>query len=336
VKNKIFFFSCFLANLFAEIEQGHPLESKDLPQEYNAPARFEVKRPSDIYISASFIYWQAREGGLEVASAVSPLPTIDSRFISMDFKFNPGFKILFGVNFVHDFWTAYGEYTRLYLTDHTSSYVPNDTVLVPIWLDTDIGLNNPYYVKGIWHLQLNVLDISFSRPYYVGYMTIIDPIFGLKAWWIGQTYNALYSYQEELLVDSYKHTRIWALGPRGGANIGWHFAGGFKITTKACFALLYEHFKTRSVIYIEEAKAFDERYSVQQIAPVIEMATGISWGSYLLRSMLHLETGLSYEFQLFFSQNVLRNYKDMAKNNVDSNIGDLLLQGLTLNLRFDF
>jgi hypothetical protein len=336
---------CFSTIFAQDSEQFMPSEpiENHYSKGYNVPARFEMDHPCDINMSSSFIYWQASEGGLEVASLnadVGHEDQIASKLVAMDFSFKPGFKIDFGVNFVHDSWTAFGEYTRLYLTDTTSSYAGENCYLRASWLDVQIDQEASVltHVEGLWRLNFNALDISFSRPFYLGYMVTIEPIFGLKAWWIGQTYNAFYTYAvvENSEVRSYKHTRIWGLGPRVGLNGNWLIGKGFKINGKLFGSLLYEHFKTKSQIYFSDNVLFyNQRYSVSQVAPVIETAFGMGWGSYLAHNKVHLDFFASYEIQTLFSQNVLRNYKDMAKENIDSNIGDLFLQGLTLTLKID-
>ena len=47
--------------------QGHAAPKDQMQKKYNHPARIDVKGSWDYYISGSYIYWQPREDGLELA-----------------------------------------------------------------------------------------------------------------------------------------------------------------------------------------------------------------------------------------------------------------------------
>ena len=89
---------------------------------YNGPARIDPACGWDAWISASFIYWQAKEGGAIKLGYHYLIPSeIESHVypINGDFDYHPGFKIGAGFSMCRDDWTLYLEYTRLKSKAHS-------------------------------------------------------------------------------------------------------------------------------------------------------------------------------------------------------------------------
>ena len=57
--------------------QGHAAPKDQMQKKYNHPARIDVKGSWDYYISGSYIYWQPREDGLELAREANIQNPID-------------------------------------------------------------------------------------------------------------------------------------------------------------------------------------------------------------------------------------------------------------------
>ena len=85
-----------------------------------APA---VNHGADVFISADFIYWKAYQEGLEyansavnalAASGLTPGATLNQgTFATPQTKFEPGFKVGLGLEFEHDGWDLFAQYTWL-------------------------------------------------------------------------------------------------------------------------------------------------------------------------------------------------------------------------------
>jgi len=68
-----------------------------------------------------------------------------------------------------------------------------------------------------------------------------------------------------------------------------------------------------------------------------ELGLGAGWGSYINDNRFYLDFSASYNFQVFFDQNMFRliNSEDMPGVSSFPN-GNLYTQGLTLSMSFDF
>ncbi len=144
----------------------------------------------------------------------------------MDFDFSPGFKAELGLYFTHDNWQTSAMYTRYYTKNKTTANVKSNTTLQATWLDTSV--NSGHLItnaKASWHIKLDMLDINFMRPAYWGYRLIFNPIFGLKAFWIDQRYNATYTYDNSV-IKSNKHSKAWNAAERADRFCSQPFYAG--------------------------------------------------------------------------------------------------------------
>ncbi len=67
------------------------------------------------------------------------------------------------------------------------------------------------------------------------------------------------------------------------------------------------------------------------------MNLGIGWGRYFNCRNYHLDFLLTYDFQIFWNQNMMRQLVDnIASGGVSTSANNLYLQGLTARAQFDF
>ena len=225
----------------------------------------------DVFVSASFIYWQAKEKGLDLGITDNWCDYCETgRVINMNFDFKPGFKVGVGMHSDYDDWHLYLEYTRLHLTDHKSYRLKNDCCecepcedecppcneIIPAW--TTNRNDNLYYqqAKGKWTMNLDILDLELGRAYWVGTQLTFAPFVGLRGGWLDQRMKAkycgtVYDPQTELCTDdctSYKSSNksdSWFIGPRVGIDTNWLLGEGFRFFGNTAFSLIYQEFKTK-------------------------------------------------------------------------------------------
>ncbi len=307
---------------------------------YNSTARFEVSGAWDFFIAGSFIYWQPREKGLDMATAIATVPGAPiSQIVNMKFKYEPGFKVGLGTNFDHDGWGLFVQYTRLYMKEGNDSYNPAGTVFTINWFDPIIISNTDqgHYVKGRWHLSTNIVDLEIGRPCYIGTALTFKPFIGAKAAWLKQQYNVTAHLTEALTIyDSRNHFNSWLLGPRAGLNTNWLIGCGFRSFANLAGTLFYQHFKTTAKQQHGSTRDVYERFKYSQVAPAYEIAIGLGWGTYFDHDYWHFELSAAYEFQNYVNQNMLRCLNDKIARTIDGAAGDLMYHGLTATIRLDF
>ncbi len=179
-----------------------------------------VEQGANIYVTADFLYWQAREDNLAIsvsssysqANGVSGSPIIPptpafpekGKAKYPDFKWRPGFKVGLGYDFCHDGWDLFAEYTWLRSNDNQGSQhllstftsgslaTLSQRLLDPYWLENQsiIGVAVtgttdfiPTDTSAKWQLHLNVVDLELGRNFYVSPRLMLRPYVGLKGTW---------------------------------------------------------------------------------------------------------------------------------------------------------
>jgi hypothetical protein len=184
------------------------------------------------YATADFIFWTAQERETAVAATTgfasffqTGVPSTQTgKVIRFDQKYKPGFKVGLGLDFCHDGWDLYAQYTWYRLNKNTSDSVhllPNtqDVNLAGLGLEgfvlwdaywgvngsnTVIGENitftefmgtlglrpqTPVFgnVQGKWHLRFDVIDLELGRNFYISRRLMMRPYIGVKGSWQKQT-----------------------------------------------------------------------------------------------------------------------------------------------------
>lgn len=321
---------------------------------YNAPARIDVACGWKVWAQASFIYWKAKEKGLQLGEkSFSANAGIDIVFdkVNMDFDYIPGFKLGFGINFCRDDWTLFLQYTRLNGDDNKnvsygSNYDGTNNRFFSGWNFTNRPLNT---MKAKWDLDYNIFDLELGRPYYLGKKVIFKPHFDLRSGWINQKYDFFAVSQTSPTAQQLNHfvkvkEDSWLIGPRIGLYIDWLIGCHFKIITNVAGSLLYQNFKGH---YFEDfpiqppgnllESTFTYRDKITFLTPNTEFQLGLGYGRYFCKNRWYFNIDASYDFNYFWKQNFLRYLNDSSKfPYIDDDLGDLMLHGLTITARLDF
>ena len=335
------------ANSFAAddeaFDQGYAIDTNQMLNNYNSPARYDVKGSWDIYLTGSLILWQAIEQGLDLGYTISNDPAGNpAKIVHMNFDYKPGFKITLGSQLGMDDWVAHLDYTFLHRTQNSSrSRVSTDPFQFYTLHDmSSVGaLVNPTKLSSKWKLDFDVLDFSITRPFYLGTLITMSPFFGLKAGWIKQTSdNTVYaaSSSKYKIVEKEKS---WFIGPRIGFNGNWMLDEGFRIFGNVAASLFYQDFRLSAKEYLTPFTTYIvnlPRYDKGYVNSDLEIGVGFAWGSYTWHDKLHLDFLIGYDFQLFFNQNMMNSLEEEITNLSAPSPGDLMLHGFTFSFRLDF
>lgn len=324
---------------------------------YNYPARVQTRCPWDIYVDASFIYWQPVEENLEVGFAnttvqvAGAFPTGTSgSMVNMGASYKPGFKVGLGGNFDYDSWDTHLEYTWFHNTNSQSStQVAGSGQLFRTQGNPFTAVTNNFYdsVSSKWHLKMDIADWDVGRWGYVGTKLTYRPSVGVRADWIRQSLNTTYTRAAAVGgaaadVDAIRQkTSSWAIGPKVGLDSNWNLGAGFRFFGNGEADLLFTKY-TRLSFRETHSAAVATPFSVKQkrvyaVKPHLDLELGFGWGMYFDCNNWYMDIALGYEFQVFFDQNMFRHFNDdvMSINSTLPN-GNLYLQGLTAQFRLDF
>jgi hypothetical protein len=323
---------------------------------YNAPARIDPACGWDAWGSISFIYWQAKEKGLDVGYHF----TLDSTGnhqknepLYLDFDYNPGFKIGAGMSFCRDDWTLYLEYTRLegkgsISFDLSDSYGAHDYVQ-SIWgLDLvdipGIGTLTHSGGKGKWELDYNMFDLELGRPYYLGRKLVFKPHYGLRAGWIDQNIKleSVTPFMDEIVIGSAHASQdSWLIGPRAGVDTDWLLSCNFRIFGNLAGSLTYQNFNATNKEIAPASPFIAERdviskEEISYLTPNVEFGLGIGYGTYFCNNEWYFDLTVGYDFNYFWNQNQMRHVQDGHIYYIDGDSGNLMLHGLNITARLDF
>lgn len=298
-------------------------------QEITPNAGPVVKGGVDAYVEADYILWHVNEGGLAYQLE-------DSHLVAPPFQTSSGFKVGLGLDFSYDGWDLASTYTWLH--SHASRNI-------------ELG----YLVEGTtrvdWKLHFNNIDLELGRNFFVSPKLTLRPHFGLKGTWQTQSFDVR-SVELEYLrgfrtgnvndtLSGYSQN-YWGLGIRTGLDASWMVARCFNVFGQWAFSTVWGQFTNNgflSGVTTDTSGAFIENIvsnsgfskgRIHQLNGVLEMQLGLCYDYWFSDDDYRFRVSAAWENQLWFNQNHL------YQSGITSLKGDLSLQGLTLNFRFDF
>ncbi len=329
---------------------------------YNAPAAIQLACSWDVFVSGSWIYWYAQEDGLDLATTMAYSSTSNtvslientpgSRTIFQDFDYNSGFKVGIGSVMGSDRWIWRGDWTRLHQTTHRSASAPAIDGGVGALVDTDwfyqmSSQSQPLAAQNLhskWHLNLDWIDLTLSRPCYEAISVIVNPFGGLRATLIDQTLsvklqNLLNVTPSSSEMKSYNQAHSWAIGPRAGVETRCLLGAGFRLQAEVGGSLLYTRYtnlnhQENAITVTPSLRLHNSGVGV--FRPAIEANLGAGWGWCPSAQNWHIDLSAIYDFNYLWSQNMMRATNDSAFGGSGGAASDLSLQGLTVTAAVQF
>lgn len=328
-----------------------------------------------MFLTASFTYWQAIQGGMELAlpgqaTTVVPLagvtqPATGRSVLVQDFEYKPGFQVGIGWSGAQDDWVFYGEYTWVRGTTNTSATAPapdvatiNGVAVGPfgVWIPTSwlpgVYPNNNVSttLSSSWEYALDIADVQMSRPFYSGARFVLEPVFGIRGLWIRQDMDITVDLIGPSLVtlpgtsrEAHYHSNSWAVGPRAGLNGNWHLGYGLRFIGDASASLLYTRYTDVSQdVDSPDAAALPVRLKLDDFSalrPNLDFSLGFGWGSYFGCRRFYWDLAATYDFNIFWEQNMMRHLADLTADTLahpDGAASNLFFHGLTVKTSFEF
>ncbi len=327
-------------------EQGHAAKDNQMMPGYNSPARIDVQGAWDFFITGTFLWWEPRQGGMELGETNYTNGASQGSILKFDFDYKPAFKVGLGYNLEHDNWSLYLEYTRMNMDETSTVNRGSANILNSFWHYDTQTLSAINSIKGKWDLDFNMFDFEIGRFGYTGTHLTVQPFAGLKGGWIDQKYDVTATQTANSSTANFK-TDSWLVGPRIGANIHWLLGEGFRLETDAAFSLFYQKFRD---VDVKEPQAGSSTtnirwsdYNIGQLNRAYELLFALGWGTYFDRHNWHFDILAGYEVQIFTNQNMMSYINEavtgagsQANGGLITKPGDLMLHGLTLSIKFDF
>ena len=365
------------------IEQGHlkidnPLFALDtgcyIPAAYNFPAAYKMDDQCwDLFITASYIYWEAFQDTMPTAFQLEYLPVCrgsgftpggDGDLLLAQTEYQSGFKVGLGWTTPScDNWQVYAEYTW-YHPKSDNDEDDNDDCgctnnILPVYPNCITCPCNDLLATELsskWKLDVDLADISLQRPFYLGKRLVINPFFGLRGAWIKQRFHVKYDNtltstgtEVETTYNTSLHSKSWGVGPRVGMEGSWLLWGGLRIIGNASGSILYTSYTkitmssnvpisgARGSVALGTANTWKYHKKYDALRANAELDTGLGWGMYLgCDNDFHIDLAATYDFHVFWNQNMMEDLQNQSLHHVAAAPGNLYLHGLTIKARFDF
>ena len=328
---------------------GDQLAPNQYMPAYEAPGRINPRGSWDIYSTASFTYWQAIQENMQLGTVTTTrtsgaITSSWNNLVQMDSKYKPGFQLGLGLNFDHDNWDGFAQYTWFRGTNQvtTTLNTTNATTITPHWTTGLVGATDTELFTGTesWRLHMDLLDMELARSGYKGLSLTFRPFFGFRAAWIRQHLGVLYTGTagtDPATLQLSEYTHSWGVGPRIGAYSNWLLGQGVRLYGNGSVDLLYTCY-TKLAYRGADAIVGGARFNtlapqdnVNSVRPHLDLEFGLGWGTYFDNNNWHIDLAAGYGFQVFFNQNMFRQIPGD-----DIPFGNLYIQGMTASARFDF
>ena len=338
-------FSFIINSLFAMDNYTHT---------QNIPENIYHRGEDGFNINASYIFWQPKEAGTELALMFTDTLYSDiacDSVIYFDESYKSGFKVGAGYFMPYDDWELNAEYLWFHNSHHKSYIVNSSEYLLPTWGEILNVIDPAYNCKGKWTLIMDMGRLDITHPIYVGKKLLIDINCGIKGGRIDQKHYTYYNLISGDYEQSNWKSDSWLIGPKLAIFSKWMMSTSFFISANFSSSLFYQKFDVKgnqkgTDTFLESVKILiSQKYST--LNPSIEFLLGLGYTKSFCNNAYNFMIKAGYDFVTYFNQNMMRHYRDLAHLNVlyqqgvsvnttFHSIGNLNMHGLTVKAQFDF
>lgn len=331
--------ACFSGGLVLAEEKPSPVYFTDCESVAVTPsAGPHVVCGWDVFLTADFLYWTVRQDGMFYAVSGVGADVAKGKVHNLDWEMTPGFKVGLGYNLCHDGWDLYAEYSYIRTSvSNSTSQDPATSNLIAYW-----SINGAAQPLGIsranvdWKLRFHDLHLELGRNSYLSQYLKLRVHAGLELSLIDQEYNLSQTRLSNTSIDLLKQVQdFWGIGIRAGLDTSWQFTHSFSFFGDLALAILWGEFDlerkdqnsvggvvTTNIYTGVQARTFE---------PVLNLEAGFRWETWFCDCRYHTLIQAGWEHQLWILHNEVIKVPTEADHG-----GDLVLQGLTLKVRFDF
>ncbi len=287
------------------------------------------------FATADLLVWHLKEDGTDYALAID-------KSKCAHFDWDVGFRVGAGYGMEHDAWVGKINFTWFQTNASNQTHSPSGGLTNELGAFlTDDGTK----AKVRWNVDYYVIDLEVGRPFFVSKFFSVTPQWGIETAWIFQHVKTRYFLEPPIpvFIDQLKvraKNNFWGIGPRAGFDANWYFCEHFRLFGSLNAALLWGHFDVRDFekesgpyisLIIDELDA-----DLDTVVPNAQMALGFGWDSNIFQDRFHIGVSVSYEFQYWWRQNQMLTAFQLGSADFERVSKDLTLNGVTLDVRFDF
>ena len=344
---------CAVLPLCAGLHASSPsTQEKTNPEKKGICSQKEVFTPNQVvdshrvWVDAEVLFWQPNMGSLSYGVTSSSTSGIQNGHTKRpDFDWDAGVRVGLGYKIPHDNWDVLLQYT--YFQGNAAGHAGHSgTVVYPSWANAwNFAGPGLFYVnkaRAHWRLNLNMGDIELGRVCKPSSWLSLRPFLGVRGAVIDQDYHVKYSGGSAFPGDTdsvHLDSDFWGVGLRGGLDTLWGLGCGIGIYGNGSVSLLSGHFDVHETEHLNKARItrLNIKSHPSQVVAVADLALGLQWDYLFNNDRNHFGVKLGWEFNIFFNQNQLFNFRGTGTpGSLHFQKDDLTFQGVTLGFRLDF
>lgn len=357
LKNRYFLLLASLSSLAyanGEMEQccdplipPEPIESCQIPVGYFYPAQYTLSDCGmDISLSGEFIYWELNRDssaniGTKTAIADNGNTLIQTPLINQQ-GYRPGFKIAAGMGVPGcDAWNVNVEYTWFHHTSTKNFSASENGFIQPQLLSGFFDLRYVFFagnaLKSVIKFDLDFIQGTLGRTFYLSERLIVNAGSGLKAWWSSLNSDLTYfGFNGGPSLTERSKSGLWGIGPYISAQIkGLLWCGTYLYGKAGVWVPYTRHNKLKadtnfppSFFPFPNNQNFKLKHFVYTTQLFYEGGVGLGWGTYLCDCDYHVDFLIGYDMMTNYIKAILVPLADFHY--------EFYYQGLSVKAQFDF
>lgn len=329
----------------------------------------------DWEITVAGFYWKPHMDGLQLAiktavqlpegpGITADIPSnnlVGAEFKNPHFSWDFGFRVGLGYNTTCDGWGIGLAWTRFTTSSDTleTNNIDDNQTLISLFGEFFLSATASVLdLKAHWSLDLDIVDATLGREYWVGPKLSFRPLIGLRYGSIEQEYDVANRGRtpntQLILQRNYFSENNWdfrGFGILAGMASNWHFGCGYGLYGNLGISSLYGRFHYKqngfqksSTSPFDKVKRNEVTDSIRVSRAILDLGLGVEWFGLFCDCSYGLGVRLGWEQHLFFHQNpmwVPQQWVDFGSTNVSQvfelqRAGTLATGGWTLKVQFDF
>lgn len=285
------------------------------------------------FFTADYLLWTARQDNMSYSYPLEEFSgtstTVKSKVHYPDYDWSAGFRVGAGLNFEHDGWDTYLNYTWFHPSrakGHEHLHSDADS-LVPTW-----SMNLPGHIllspdlisaKSRWGFEFYNLDWELGRNYYISRFLTLRPYFGLQSAWQKQKLSLTFDTSQlangltgGIATFAMKNKQdYWGIGALVGLDSAWYvYKKNLSLIGDLAVSALwgdYQHIQKQYEVLIDDTSNLSRilvvnfRDSFHAIKPVLKFDIGMQWEQWFHCDRRKFSIQALWEEQIWINQNTL-------------------------------
>ena len=306
-------------------------------------------------LSVEYLYWKVQEDQLypfvSYDQYVSDgLNLFDITSQNQKFEYTSGVRLAVGYDCFCRNYDLNFAWTHIHPC--TTTNISSSDILISFADQTNANFAQATSGESQWNLNYDMLDLTLGCEYTICRCFSMRPNIGLKGGWINQTQEITVNNvgldgppPTEFAQGSVKRRNNFSgVGPRLGVDLRYGLGSYFGIFSTFSGALLFGDGALKTTTFLSDTlDNNDDPIGPQlttlnnpgsRLSSTVQLLLGVDW-TYCLRQKYEICLGVGYEVQFWWKQ--LRSINSIPQALfVNSPAGDLMMQGLTLQMSFEF